>query len=554
MRFFTKKRIIIISLILAAIAAVVWYSVRGSKKSEYNFIILKKTDLTQEVSVSGKVKPATSVDLAFEKGGKVARVSAHVGDKVVPGQVVVALENSELSAQLLQAIASWDSEKAKLAELEKGTRPEEISSARTKVANAERSLLDAKSKLESVELLAQADLRNVYESAKTAAQQAVLVGKSSLLTLTDIQFAHFGGSDQDANEVAEAKAEAVLLLLGETNAGRLASDSLSLLNGGAYGAVQAVVASQNYTDIDSVIAKTVLAVQAVKLALNTVPVSTTLSTTEKTDLSTAKDNVAAEVTTISTKQQAVLVQKADNTKAISTASSDVISAENTLANAKDDLALKLAGTIPEQVSAQRAKVKSAEANVQNIQAQLDKTLLKSPIQGVVTLQDAKVGEIVAADTKITSLISEALFEIEANIPEADIAKIKINDKAKVTLDAYGNEVIFEAEVISIDPAEKVIEGVATYKTTLRFIGGENNIRSGMTANLDIKTAARQNILAVPQRSVVTVGGKKTVKVLSDNGAVKEILVETGLRGSDGNIEIISGLKEGDKVITFISEK
>jgi HlyD family secretion protein len=174
-------------------------------------------------------------------------------------------------------------------------------------------------------------------------------------------------------------------------------------------------------------------------------------------------------------------------------------------------------------------------------------VLISPIDGVVTKQEAKVGEIMAANTIVVSLISESQFKIESNVAEADIAKVKIGNLAIVTLDAYSNDVIFEAGVVAIDPAETMIEGVATYKTTLHFTHEDKRIKTGMTADIDIVTDQRENVIVVPIRAIITKNGDTIVQILKEKKPV-ETKVKTGLRGSDGNIEIIEGLSEGDKVV------
>ncbi len=75
----------------------------------------------------------------------------------------------------------------------------------------------------------------------------------------------------------------------------------------------------------------------------------------------------------------------------------------------------------------------------------------------------------------------------------------------------------------------------------------------MTANIDILTAKRENVIVVPQRAVIAKNGDKIIKILDRSGIIKEVKAETGLRGSDGNIEIISGLNEGDSVVVFVKE-
>lgn len=93
----------------------------------------------------------------------------------------------------------------------------------------------------------------------------------------------------------------------------------------------------------------------------------------------------------------------------------------------------------------------------------------------------------------------------------------------------------------------MIEGVATYKTTFQFTKEDQRIKSGMTANIDILTDKRENVITIPQRAVVSQNGDKIVKI-SEGENIKEVKVKTGLRGSDGNIEILEGVGEGDKVV------
>lgn len=533
--FFTKKRIIISVIIILLVGGGYW--IFGSKKAPgFDYIIVERGDISQEVSVTGHVKPAESVTLAFERGGKVARVNVDVGDSIKSGQILVSLENGDTSAQLLQAEASLDAAKAKLDELRRGTRPEELAAAETSVASAKANLSNVKAK-------AAADLKDDYDAALSAIQTAVNSARNSLYTLTDIQSTHFGSNDADGMNITNAKAVAILDLLGQADSGRAANSLISTFNGGAFGLVQTAVNNPTYKNIDAAIAKVDIALQRVKDALYAIPVIADLTTAEKTNLSTEKTNINTQITGVSTVEQALNVQRATNTSAISTA-------EASLADVEDTLAIKRAGTVPEQIAAQEANVKSAAANVQNYSALLAKTIIKSPINGVVTKQEAKVGEITTAGVVVVAVISESRFEMEANIPEADIAKIKIGDTAAVTLDAYGNDASFPAKVVKIDPGETIIEGVATYKTTFEFMKEDGRIKSGMTANIDILTATAKNVINVPQRAVYTKDGEKYVRIVEGQG-YNEVKVKTGLRGTDGAIEILEGVSEGDKVVTLV---
>lgn len=441
---------------------------------------VEKRDIRQEVNVTGRVKPSSSVDLALEKSGRIVAAYAKVGSHVTAGQLLVKLDDSELTAQLAKAKADLEA-----------------------------------NNLDNITNKANADINSVYEGAITAAQKSAFTAKNSIFTLTDIQYAHYNQTDKDSSNIAVAKEAAVLALLGQSGAGNWNNESLSPLSGGVFGDVQSAAITRGAIEIDLALSSLLNALGKIKNMLDAVPVSTVLASTEKTNLSTEKNNIASEITAISGKIQAVNIQKVTNSNNISAVSSSI---------------------------------KSANANIQTIEAQIKKTSLFSPIAGVVSRQDAKVGEIAGSSAPIISIISSAEFEIEADVPEADIAKLRIGQNAKATLDAYGNGVSFNTRIISIDPAEKIIDGVATYKTTFQFTKVDPRIKSGMTANIEVSTAIKEGALSLPARAIFTKNGKKHVNKFISADQSEEREIQIGIQGSDGNVEILNGLQEGDKVL------
>jgi HlyD family secretion protein len=563
-----KNRKIVISAIVILILAVAGYDYFfGAKAPVYNFVVAQKKNISQEVSVTGSVKPAEAVALSFETGGKIIRVDAEVGDKVAIGQALASINDAETraqlesaSAQLGQYQAAYERELARLNEMKSGTRPEEIKIAETAVANAKKSLSDAKINLQNAINKAQADISQVYDGAMTAAAKSVTVATNSIFTAIDIQTAHFSGNTEDANRITEAKSGAIFYLLGGQNISGLSKNAIGQLNGGAKARVETAQFSPTDENIDMALSELKNALQKTKILLDAIPVTGVLTSAESANLSAEKTNINNEIISIAAKQTSITVQKAANAGSAYTAQTAVNSAENTLASAEDSLALKKSGSTPEQINAQEAQVKQALANINSQKAQikqaetrLSQTIIRSPINGVVTKQNAKIGQIIAANALVVSVISEKKFQIEANIAEADIAKVAIGNQAKITLDAYGSDINFSAEVAAIDPAETVVEGVSTYKTTLEFKDEDGRLKSGMTANIDIRTASRENVIAISQRLVITQGENKFVKILNKDGALSDVNVKTGLRDSEGNIEITEGISEGDKLIISLTQ-
>jgi HlyD family secretion protein len=254
-------------------------------------------------------------------------------------------------------------------------------------------------------------------------------------------------------------------------------------------------------------------------------------------------------TTIDSYKADILTARTNINTAISnltTAGEKLRAADSNLRLENNNLKLSLAGATAGDLEAAEASLKSSEANVLNLKSQLAKTVIRAPFAGVVSVQDAKVGEIATAGKILVSLFGSTLH-IEAYVPEADVAKIHLKDQARVTLDAYSSEIEFPAEVVFMDPAETVIENVSTYRILLEFKTEDERIRSGMTANLDIITATKEKALAVPQRAVIGQNGGSFVKVLVGNEIVNKD-VKIGIRSNDGLVEVISGLEVGDTVI------
>lgn len=195
----------------------------------------------------------------------------------------------------------------------------------------------------------------------------------------------------------------------------------------------------------------------------------------------------------------------------------------------------------------QAQLQQAEAEAARIRAAIVERTLRAPFAGIITTVDAKVGGIASANAPAISLISAGALQIESFVPEVNIALIEVGDMAAVTLDAYGGDVVFSARVVSIDPAETVRDGVSTYRAILQFKDRDERVRSGMTANVRIMTDRREGVISIPRGVVIERDGKKYVRLKIGN-SIEEREVTTGAVSSLGNIEILTGLEEGDVVV------
>ena len=171
--------------------------------------------------------------------------------------------------------------------------------------------------------------------------------------------------------------------------------------------------------------------------------------------------------------------------------------------------------------------------------------MRAPIDGVVTKINKKPGEFISAADVAVQMLSPN-YEIDVDIPETDVAKMKLGDEAVITLDAFGDDVKFSGKITNIEPASTEIQDVVYYKVKVSLSESSQAVRPGMTANVTVKTATRQNALYIPSRAVRT-NSQKYVRVL-EGKTVKEYPVTLGLKADDGKTEIIEGLTEGQDVI------
>ena len=205
------------------------------------------------------------------------------------------------------------------------------------------------------------------------------------------------------------------------------------------------------------------------------------------------------------------------------------------------------------LASQQATVSRLNAVVEDAQNQLEKAMMVAPIAGTITAIHYEVGEQVPTGSPFLNMLTSLQYEVEVDISEAVIAKIKLGDPVEMTFDAFGAQ-NYSSAMCFIDPAETIISDVVYYTVKIQVAGTDRPIKPGMTANVDIRTATRNNVLFIPQRAVVSVGKINTVSVLKSKNVVEERMVELGLRADIGLVEILSGLEQGEDVVTFVKEE
>lgn len=202
------------------------------------------------------------------------------------------------------------------------------------------------------------------------------------------------------------------------------------------------------------------------------------------------------------------------------------------------------------VDSRIAQVASANANVKYLSLQVAKNKLTAPFDGIVSVKDAEEGEVVVAGAPIFTLISSG-YKIEAYFSQKDVARLKIGDRAQISLEASGNGQDLSAKVTAIDPSATQMKGVSGYKVTLK-LDSDAKLRAGLDADISIKVGEHNNVVTVSKADVVKKNNQLYVMVPDAQGKETLKKVRTGI--SSGNVtEIVSGLSAGDQIFSLQSK-
>ncbi|MBI2888514.1 MAG: efflux RND transporter periplasmic adaptor subunit [Candidatus Liptonbacteria bacterium] len=500
------------AIFIVLIVIAVFLFARGGNETLTRTVTVTRGNIAQTVIVTGKTKPKQDINLGFEKSGVVATVHVEVGDPVRRGAPLVAQDTRELRTALDQATANKSGALAKLEALRRGLREEDIQIARTALQKAQQDFTNILS-----------GVPDIIHSAYSKSDDAVRKQLDPLFLNDDRTNATLSFETNSSQTATDAGA---LRAAAGTELSRWNDELAAITSSTPSTTLEDMLlkSRMHLTIVRALLDKTMNAIVGAASSL-----SDSTALTYKSYVATGRTNVDAALSSVNEEFEYISAQKIAASKA------------------QDELNLKLAGSDPQDVIAQEATVAQLDASVRAAEVQLEKSVLRSPIDGIVTRQEAKVGGLVTANQTVAAVISAGRLEIEANVPEVDIAKLAVGNEAIITLDAYGKGVMFPAHVIRIDPAETVIEGVSTYITKFSFEQEDARLKPGMTADIAVTTAQKTNVLIIPERAVMLQNGKRFVQRMNAEGRIEEREITTGIRDTKGNVEVVSGLAEGDVI-------
>lgn len=190
-----------------------------------------------------------------------------------------------------------------------------------------------------------------------------------------------------------------------------------------------------------------------------------------------------------------------------------------------------------------ADFRTAQSQIQLIQAQLAKTTIKAPFSGTIGLRNISQGSFVTPSIVIANLVNRSQVKLLFAIPEKYAHMAEINKEIQFTV--QGSERPFNARIYAIEPS--IEANTRTLQIRAIADNPSNQLIPGAFANITFPLQTLENGMLVPAEALIPIQNGKKIFVV-ENGLAKEVIVETGGR-TDSEVLVLNGIREGDTILT-----
>ncbi|MBI3619257.1 efflux RND transporter periplasmic adaptor subunit [Candidatus Peregrinibacteria bacterium] len=530
-------------------------------------------DLVQTVEAVGTVTSEKDLDLQFRTAGIVDSVSAKEGDHVRAGQKLAQLRAGSLAASVASAAAHVQEMQASLNVLRAGSRPEDIAVERANLANkkaqlgvAKETLQNAKdaavksqAKLNALQRQSTVNISGDVSTAPNTANKELTAAEQALGTIDDV----FAKNDvDDSMQRGNASDEAVLRSrIASARAAirdaRSSPQSVDVPSAARFLQNARAAVSQTSSVLDHAYDIVAHLPQTSTLTASAIATYKTTIAGERTAIQTSLHDLDASVTDLQNLPASLQTQiAAEETNlqnarnAQNRANADLQTYETSVQIDEAQLQLKLAGSRPEDISVADARLKQAQAELARAAAEYADTILTAPNDGIVTNVNVKAGEASPVGSAV-SIMGDSPYRIEMFVSEVDIPKVAQSQSGSIELDAFRGT-HFALHVSEIDAAATNKDGVSKYRVKLDFVHPHPELKIGMTGDAAIVTGKRRDVVSVPLRSVLdAANGGKIVRVLDAKDLPQDRRVTVGMEGGNGQVEIPTGIREGETVVVLV---
>jgi len=475
-------------LVTAILGGTIVYAQAGKVTTTYRTALVTYGTITQSIGMAGNLSPVNEADLNFASAGTVSNLYVQVGQAVGAGTPLATLDTTLLSAQLLQAQATLSSAQAKLSQDQAGPTGQSLTSAQNSVASALVSMNNAQTSLADTQAI-NAQAVAVAQAPVTAAQGPVTADQAVVA--------------QDNTTLAADKAA---------------------MTAACVGSPPAVPSSTCTTDTNAVAA-------------------------DQLKLTTDQGNLAHDQSTLTAAQTTLAAATAKAQQSNDQAAAQLASMQQQYSAAKSSLSAQQTSTTPQTIQMDDAQISIDQVNVNSVQHQLDGATLTSPIPGIVSQVNIKVGQSVTGGGTTYAIVvfSPGSYDLTGTVSDSQVNLVAIGQSVQVT--PAGSTQALLGKITLISPAATVSSGIATFAVTAQLTDTSNSIRPGISASASIVINQVVHVLTVPISAVHTTGAGSTVNVLQ-SGVLKSVPVQTGA-SDPTRIEITSGLQINEVVVIAI---
>ena len=514
------KHKVLMSILLVAVVAVAAVGSRlavqnsgGSPDSTKRVNLIAVKDYGKSGSFvfgDGSVESLEQAELRSQISAQVLKINVSVGDKVVRDQALVNFQNADFLAQLGQAEAGLDAQESRLAEMRKGVRAEDLNITRTELDKANQGLA------------------NIYNNTPNLLSDAYSKSEDAVRKQLDQFFAN----DEEINPqltflVSDSQTEI------DVETGRLGA-SLELNKWRAE--LSAVTSTSTQAEMDKLIADSKAHVAFIKSFLDRVSdairyqlsLSQTAVDGFRLALSAAKAGANGAATSISAQEQAISAQKL------------VIQGIN------NQLRLKEAGYTSDQIASQEALVQQSLESVNMLRAQVAKTVIRSPIDGVVAAIPARVGELSSPGQLVISVVNKDWLKVKSFVSASDVSLVEEGADAVIGDDIQGK---VGRVAPSIDPATKKVQVdvIVSDPKTSNLVVGQN-----VAVKIAAKQIAGNGVLFLLPLQAVRIASDGAYVYLVENGTLSERPVQLGAVSGEF-VEVKSGISADTSIVSPVYE-
>lgn len=591
-----KKRLkkygpmIAVALVVLAVATVYYMRWRGARTQELPPVTaaVERRDIVLKVVAVGVLDPLTTVEVKSSVAGEVIELAVDRGDPVEAGELIARIDPTQTKAAFDQAQASVESATARIRETEadlarqRRSTSAQVSAAGDGVRTGEARVRQSLSSLEQQKQVTEADIRRASESVEAArarlAQAQARARAQPAQTEAAIRRAEAEheaarqallrlSSATHPQERAAAEARAAASAVAAANS-RKSVERLRRLHergGAAQAELEAAeTALANAEDghanaraaLDTLDSKHGSEVKEAQARVRQAEASLAAANAAAADIEIAREELRAAQAAVR-ESEANLAAARAGVALTAVKADDVEVARAGAREARSQLEVArantlIAATAAHQVTQARAGATGARAQLSDAEKNLAYTAIAAPRDGVVVDRYVEAGSVVTSgragmaggDTLVTIADVTRMFVL-VDVDEADIGSVRVGQPAEVFIETFPRKEI-RGKVVQVFPRAEVVDGVTVFKVRVEIDDPSPELRPGMTGEVSIITARKDNVLAVPAEGVFRQEGE-TFAEIAKNGKRETVPVKAGLSDFDWT-EIIEGLKEGDEVV------